>query len=83
MWGGYSAETLGDITSARGDTLVCNTLIYRTAARLMFGRSSHKTAVLTDSSFHIKRSMVLKGNCHGASTSYVFHSYITLGNSFQ
>jgi hypothetical protein len=54
--------------TARGDTLVRNTLIYRTAARLMFGRSGHKTAVLTDSSFHIRRGMVLKGNLwgHGA-----------------
>jgi hypothetical protein len=78
MWGGYSAETLGDITAPRGDTLVCNTLIYRTAARLRFGRSSHKTVLLTDRSFHIRRVMVLKGNFWGHGTMEHLHHGLNL-----
>lgn len=63
-------EELGDITSSRGDTLFCNTLIYWTVAWLRFSRSCHETAdthnvLLTNNGFHVKRGMVLQGNFWG------------------
>jgi hypothetical protein len=70
MWGGQSVEKLGDITSSRGGTLFCDTLIYWILAWPRFGRSCHETAdthsvLLTNDGFHVRRGMVLKGNFWG------------------